>query len=187
MTSNKTLIKQIVIHILGFVTASIAASSIAGLVLNTVNVASENGQFTIKGLISLSAIVVVFLYINHRFNEPPVNFRMLFSRAAFISLIAGLVSISLVLTVLFSLDLYSVVSYQENPALVMIALALGAQAFSQEVLFRGILFRQLTKRYQVLYVAMALSLLLAGLNVLVQGFSLLSFVAVLMMDFILVE
>lgn len=90
-----------------------------------------------------------------------------------------------IVSILFSLELYSISEVRESNNALLVLIALFAQSITQEVLFRGIIFRGLSKLCTVLTSSLILSTIFALLNTLVDGPFILPSIAAAFSTFIL--
>jgi len=179
------LTKRISIHLVGFVLASILASLISNIIVEAISFSSENAEYTVKGMIDLILVVAVYLLINAHLKESLKNLYQFGKKTDYMAVLLAVAATLLVIMILYGLGLYQIAEKQQSNEVLIILLALFAQSMTQEVLFRGIFFRQIAKVYPALYVAFCLSLTLALLNILVDGLFVQPFISALLINFVL--
>ena len=172
-------------QILGFVFASALGSAITNFILQQIAVETKNSELAMKGVITALLVLATYTFINTKLKQKNLNAGVSLSRSNIKIALASVGAMALVITILYSFGYYQIVSHQTNSQLVVVLFALLAQAITQEVLFRGILFKQFARIYPVAYVVVVISLLLAMLNILVDGPYLQPFMATLLMDLVL--
>lgn len=185
MNTKLLTIKKIAIYLLAFVISSFLASSTANILLERMSVSSENIIFTIKGVFNLIFIVSGYFLTKKHIEDSPLELRALLSKNTLFMILLSIISISIVIALLYILGLYQVIAYQSTNEVAIILVALFAQSMTQEVLLRGIIYRQFSKHYSAISVALTLSTILACLNMLLDGVYVLPFVSAFLIHFIL--
>ena len=185
MTTKALCFKYLAIHLVGFIGASFLAGLSSNLILTSLPVASENIQFTVKGIISASLVWLAFVTFNKIQGMTNSASPALASTTSFTLVLLAVCSIIALVAALYGLDLYLVQARQSANEILFVLAALFCQSLSQEILFRGILFRAFSLGYSALTVAILLSIAFALLNILVDGTNLMPLLAALLSCFIL--
>lgn len=181
----KNSAKYILCHIIMFVIASIIASYLSNQIFDLIVLTSYNISMTLKGVINTTVIICAFYIVNRILQEINRNAPPLLVKSTYLVILIAVISILIIITLLFSYEFYLIQKIQEANELRFILFALFAQSLSQEVLFRGILFKGITKCSSALTAALCLSGVFAVLNILIDGANLLPFISATCSCFIL--
>ena len=180
-----TAAKPLLLHLVGFIAATLLASTLANVVLENYPAGTGNASYAVKGGFNLVAVLFSYSLINFWLYKNNNQLSRLWHSKVLVTLLVSVSSLGIVLALLFSFDLYQITQLNQNNELVIVFIALFAQAASQEVLFRGIFYGHLVNHFSWLKLAVIFALLLAGLNILVDGVYIQPFVATFFIHFIL--
>jgi membrane protease YdiL (CAAX protease family) len=160
-------VKNLFIPLLGYLAAVIMASQLFSLLQPEEKSLSD---YAMSSTLDLILVVSSYWFIVHRLENRPVR-ELYFNFKPFIyALLAAALILGLPTLILFFIDAYKVIEELSWAELPYVVAALFLQGIAAEVLFRGILYRNIASWKGQSIAVLAVCTVYASLNLLLDGF-----------------
>jgi len=160
---------NIIVLLLGYVILSALAGKLLSPAILMLANFSEAHYYAITNFASLCLIAPAYVFLIRRFGaevEEDLQFKAIEITRYFF---AGLTLLAFTSLPLFALGYYQISEIRTPNEVIFVLIALTGQAITGEILFRGLLFRKCECKFGTFNSLLGLSLVLALLNILIDG------------------
>lgn len=170
------VVKTTGIYLLGFIAALILSSQIAPQFVAWLDIKVSNVALSVTGITGMVCVLASYCFISLRLEAKGYVYSELGWHNLY-AFILGCFTVAVTIGTLYLCNWYQILTMNHNEEWVIVFFAFVAQAITQEVLLRGILFRQWIKRWPARRVTLCLSLVLACVASLIGEFHPLAFIS----------